>query len=176
MGDNLYRTFGLLIAQVLPGLILVLGFSPHVPLFGAWLGAAATQDITVGSAAMVLLASIAAGLVLSGARAVLFETLLNFKRGDASGPALESAAAVNDAVTAAQERIHVQHYAYYQFYGSTFIALPIAVALAVGWPATPFEVGAVVGTAVVELVLYVATVDAMRRFLAKRQSLVKAAR
>ncbi len=144
MGDNLYRTFALLIGQVLPGMLLVFAFAPHVPALQIWLGAAAEADVTVGSMVLVLFASIGTGLVLSGARFLVFERWYRIERQcDPTGPEQVSRVLPRDA-EGREETLHVQHYAYYQFYGSMAIALPIATALT-WWVPLAMPVKLVVG-------------------------------
>src|SRR4051812_31179269 len=122
--DVLNRWFALMIAQVLPGLLVIFGLSFHAPAVAHWLGVAATSSVSVGSVVLVLLASICASMMLNGARFVVFERVWPIARPD--GQATDNTAArSNPGVELAYQDIVAQHYAYYQFYGSMAVAFPL---------------------------------------------------
>ena len=70
------RQFGILIAYVIPGFVVVHGFSYHSPAVAAWLGPG--QQPTVAGFFYVTLASIACGLVISTSRWLVVDPLLHF--------------------------------------------------------------------------------------------------
>jgi len=173
MGDNLHRTFALLIAQVLPGLIVVFGVTPHVPALQQWLGAAATADISVGGTAMVVMLAIAVSVTLSGARFLVFERLCRIEAKCAAGQINDAARRLPE-VRAAEDLLVLHHYAYYQFYGSAALAWPLVVVLNLTLPVTwPVKIGILFGAVLIEYVLWASACDAMARFLTKRAAVVQ---
>lgn len=172
MGDNLHRTFALLIAQVLPGLILVFGAAPHIPALKQWLGAAAEQDLTIGGTVMVTMLAITCGVTLSGARFLIFERLCGIDQG--CELKINEAARAWPEVRAAEDVLVMHHYAYYQFYGSAALAWPLVVILnlSVSIPG-PAKAAILFGCVVIEYVLWASACDAMKRFLRKQAAVVQ---
>lgn len=68
--------FGTVIAFVAPGFIGLYALSYHVSTAKTWLDAASNKEQSVGVFLMVLLASIAIGLVISGVRQLVIDSLL----------------------------------------------------------------------------------------------------
>jgi hypothetical protein len=68
--------FGTVIAFVTPGFIGLYALSYHVPTARSWLDAATNKEQSVGVFLMVLLASIAIGLVISGMPQLVIDNLL----------------------------------------------------------------------------------------------------
>src|SRR6266511_2637234 len=67
--------FGLLIAYMIPGLIVVWGVGYVSPTVANWLGAAPPDAPTVGGFLYITIASVAAGLIVSAVRWLLIDTL-----------------------------------------------------------------------------------------------------
>lgn len=173
MGDNLYRVFALLIAQVLPGLLLVFALAPHVPALQIWLGAAATADVSVGSTALVLLTSIAGSVVVSGLRFLVFERWYGIEAKCDPCQVPQAARILAAGSEAREETLHLQHYAYYQFYGSMALVWPAAVMLTLWAPVTWTVKGiGLIVAILIEYVLCASACDAMKRFLMKRAKIL----
>lgn len=171
MSDNLYRWFGLIIAQLLPGLLVVYGLSFTSRTIREWLGTATAQQVTVGSALLVVLTAVFCGLLLSAMRFLVFERLLRVD--DGTRPA-NHAKLTEPGKEAAYTSIVVHHYAYYQFYGSAALAIPIFLLLWLVSPNGPSLKWLVVllGMPLAFGVCYVAATDAMKRFLDKRAQIL----
>jgi hypothetical protein len=121
------KNFGLLIAYVLPGFVLLYGLQPVSPVVSDWLAASPTIPASIESIFFVTVASTAAGMAVSAVRWLLVDTLHHVtgtrrpRWDDARLP--EKLEAFRNIVEA--------HYRYYQFYANTLIAslLVLLVAL-----------------------------------------------
>jgi hypothetical protein len=121
MSDSLQKSFGLVIAYVLPGFIVVAGLSWHWPALATWLRAEPTLAPTMGEFLYVVMASLGAGLIASAIRWALIDALhhatgLPAPRIDFSRLP-ERLEAFNLAVE--------HYYRYYQFYANSLVALAI---------------------------------------------------
>ncbi len=114
--------FGIVIAFLAPGFILLWGASYHVHMVQEWLKAGETGAPTVGGFLYVTLGSIAAGVAVSGFRWLLLDFILcaifkcknqelNFKHLSGKEDAFNF--------------INENHYRYYQYYANMLIAVLI---------------------------------------------------
>ena len=71
--DILNRQFGLVIAYILPGFVVLAGLAPLLPVVGDWLRA--DQTASVGAPLYALLAATAAGMVVSCFRWLLIDRI-----------------------------------------------------------------------------------------------------
>lgn len=162
MDDQLQRSFGLVIAYVLPGFIVVAGLSWHWPALAVWLRAEPTLAPTMGQFLYVAMASLGAGLTTSALRWAVIDSLHH-----ATGlpqPVID--------FSRLQQRLSafslaVEHYyRYYQFYANSLVAVLIfagcyvAAGKLVTWKLF------VVGLAL-ELVLLAASRDSLRRYYSR---------
>lgn len=115
------KTFGLLIAYVLPGFIGLCGVSPLSPTISRWLSTAPTFPAGLDSIVFVGLASIAMGMAVSAARWLLIDTLHAWT--GLPRPAWNDT--MLDRKLHAFELIVEQHYRHYQFYGNSMIAIAL---------------------------------------------------
>ncbi|MFI6155873.1 hypothetical protein ACIBCA_24670 [Kitasatospora sp. NPDC051170] len=126
--DFTISTFGLLIAYLLPGFLVLYGvsfWSPQVEgLFNTF--RAAKSD--VGLSLLMLMASLTAGLILSPMRHLLYEVWCRFgaaKLESADFQKLGEAGKLDSFRTVVDE-----HYRHHQFYGHCSLAiLPVAAGL-----------------------------------------------
>jgi hypothetical protein len=128
MGDDLKPSgldFGAIIAFVAPGFLALLGLSYHVPLVASWLNLAAAVDQGIGVFLFVLLASISLGVLVSGVRALLVDTLyLSIFPAKYRVPRPDIDWSKVDAdKLAAVISLKDYHYRYYQFYSNTAVSL-----------------------------------------------------
>ena len=152
---------------------MVFALAVHVPTLQVWLGTVATADVTIGGTVMVLMASVFLSVILNGARFLVYERVCGIEEAVKAAP-INEAARREAGVEAALDHVVLHHYAYYQFYGATSIAWPLAVLLAIDLPVTwPLKIGGLVAAALVEYILCASANDAMRRFLTKRASIVQ---
>ena len=75
MSDISSRNFGLLIAYLIPGFILIWGLGQWSPDVAAWLAGADGAGPTIGGFLIISVASIAAGMTASAIRWALIDTI-----------------------------------------------------------------------------------------------------
>lgn len=156
--DSLDRSFGLVIAFLLPGFVIVGGLSPIVPEFARWLSHDSTAP-TLGGFSYAVLASLSAGLIASGTRWLVIETL--WHRSGLQRPEFDFSRL---QVNLQAFELAVQHnYRHYQFYANSAIS-SWAVAIAhlsagLAWSALGW-----CGFLFLQAVLLAASRDCLSRF------------
>jgi len=116
--------FGLLIAYLLPGYVVVATLADHFPAVATWLGTLQTDTPTVGGFLYATLASVGAGLAVSTVRWLTIDRIHH-----ATGiqpPAWDFASLQKNLD--AFEGVVEAHFRYAQFYGGMIIALAISIA------------------------------------------------
>lgn len=123
--DVTSANFGLLIAFVLPGFILLWGTEPYSATVQGWMGRSTPEQASVGGFLYVTVASVGMGQLVSTIRWLVVDTILyrtgvprpkwNFRR-------------LKDSVAAFEQLIEI-HYRYYQWHANSLVALTIAVVL-----------------------------------------------
>ncbi len=158
------RNFGLLIAYVLPGVVVLFGMTDHSETVRSWFGVSARNAPTIGGFLYVTLASVAAGMIVSAARWLVVDWLhhrTGIQEPDWDFSALQ---ANHRAFQAMVE----SHYRYYQFYANMLVALTIAAIAQ--WPLvlTLSAKSAIFSVVAVSLaaLLHVASRDALRKYYA----------
>lgn len=166
MGELTGRGFGLVIAYLLPGFVLLLGVAELSPDVQAWLRTSAESDSpTVGSFLYVLLASLTAGLTLSAIRWAVIDSLHHHTgiiRPD------WNAAALSQNLEAFAYIVE-NHYRYYQFYANALVAILLAYPAARLHGASLLGLGYVgdIGTILLCVVLLAGSRDALRNYYAR---------
>ena len=121
---------------------------------------------------LVILTAVFFGLILSGCRFIVFE---KFGLGCRDRATVDVGQRLQ--VEPAYQNIVAQHYAYYQFYGSTCIAIPAFLVMwiptmALGWKRTALAIAIGAG---LEAILWLSACDAFGRFMKKRAAILGAA-
>ncbi len=75
MTESLDRSFGLMIAFLLPGFTCLCGFCAFSPTLAAWLSAEPSQEPSLGGFLYAVLGSLAVGLTVSAVRWATIDTL-----------------------------------------------------------------------------------------------------
>lgn len=166
MAELSARNFGLLIAYLIPGFLALWGLSFFSPTVADWLRGSGAAGPSVGGFLFVLLASIAAGMTVSGIRwAVLdrFHAATGLKRPHLNFGNLPGKLDVF-------EQINEHHYRYYQFYGNALVALLFAYPTwrlhgGGGWAAD-------LGFLLIEVVFAAGSRDALRNFYRRATQLL----
>jgi hypothetical protein len=114
--------FGPLIAYLVPGATVLLGFSQFSATLQAWFAATPTDAPTIGGFLYLTVASIAAGMTVNAVRWALLDTIHSWT--GLPLPQLDFSR-LGQNVAAFGLLIDI-HYKHYQFHGSMFIALAIA--------------------------------------------------
>lgn len=165
MADLTGKNFGLLIAYLIPGFLVVSTFSKYSQTTRIWMGADLATAPTVGGFLYITLASIAAGLAVSTVRWLI----LDFVHHHTGIPRPAWDFSNLQPNLAAFEAAVENHFRYYQFYGNVLIALCLSVATGT---ASAFLDGlhpalATGLTACVLLLFFVASRDALQKYYAR---------
>jgi len=116
------KNFGVIIAFLLPGFVLLWGLSFSNTGISRWLTEASAPSI--GGFLYATLASLALGLLISAVRWLIVDRFLKYVT---ALPEINFAKLKEDAETfAVFQGIIENHYRYYQYYSNTFVAVIIA--------------------------------------------------
>jgi hypothetical protein len=117
-------SFGILIAYLIPGFVLLWGLGGSVPFFRNWLAVPMETAPTVGDFLYATVASVAAGLLLSAFRWAVLDRL--YHATGIHAPRWDFARLAEHLP--AFEGIVSNHYRFYQAYGNSLLALLIIAA------------------------------------------------
>lgn len=165
--DVTSENFGLLIAYLLPGFILLWSLAPYSATVTTWLGQAAGDQPTVGGFLYVTLASVGLGLIVSTVRWMVIDSLLHVTgirqpRFDFSN--------LRDAVEAFNRLIEI-HFRYYQWHANSRIALLIAASLRC--TVQGFRRDELLWLIVALIVLYPGSRDTLRKYYRRVDDLLR---
>lgn len=161
--------FGPLIAYLVPGATVLVGFSQFSPVLRSWFGASPADSPTIGGFLYLTVASIAVGMTLNALRWALIDTVHAYT--GLPVPSLDfSRLGKNVEAFALLIEIHYRHY---QFMGSTLLACGIAytcyrVKLGGLWPLGWLDLAFVV----LEVIFFITSRDCLRRYYARSQQLL----
>jgi len=164
--------FGLLIAYLVPGFIVVWSLRPFLGDAQAWLGTAAEGSPTVGDFLYGTVAATAAGLVVSAVRWAVVDRL--YHRTGVSEPRWDFAKLAKRLPVF--ETLVEYHYRYYQFYANTLVALVFTSGVALMQGRLPFTTA--FGNVTLVLVvgfLIAASRDALKKYYRRVGDVVRAA-
>lgn len=170
MTDLTTKNFGLVIAFLIPGFLIVLSAESHSSLIASWLGGSIASAPTVGGFLFITLAAIAAGMMVSIVRWLLIDTIhhhTGIKRPEWNFARLpENLEAFESTVD--------NHYRYYQAYANLLVAIMVAVLLHPRFP-TEFGYSPTIGYSTITLLavlLFVASRDAMQKYYARTSAIL----
>ena len=109
--------FGPLIAYLVPGVTVLLGFSPFSPVLLSWFGAASPDAPTIGGFLYLTTASIAVGMTVSAIRWAVVDTVHSYT-GLPLPPLDYSKLGKNVEAYALLIEIHYRHYLFYSLCGT----------------------------------------------------------
>lgn len=127
MKSNLDMNFGLIIAFLLPGFILIYGLSFTYPDLKTALLYTAEDRASVAAFLLTTLASLASGLVVSALRWMILDSL--FLLCGVTKTQLEFSKLSDANIYQAFIGIVENHYRYYQYYSNAFISILVAAFL-----------------------------------------------
>lgn len=154
--------FGLVVAYLIPGFVVLWGASYLSPSLRTWLAMPPGNLPTVGGLLYVTIASLAAGMTVSAVRWAVFDALHH-----CTGvvPPRWDFAGLPERLEAYQALIEI-HYRYYQLHAHLLLALAFAYGarfFATPWRA--YRAGWVdVGFIIVSVVLFFASRDGLRKY------------
>ena len=159
MRDIFPFNFGLAVAYLIPGYVVLWGASYSSPILRTWLAMPPDNLPTAGGLLYVTVASLAAGMTVSAIRWAVFDTL-HHRTGVV--PPRWDFATLPKKLDAYQALIEI-HYRYYQLHSHLLLAFAFAYAarfFATPWRA--YRVGAVdLGFVIVSVVFFLASRDAL---------------
>lgn len=162
--------FGLLIAYLLPGFVLLQGVRPFVPGVDVLLGTPADEAATVGGFLYTTLAAVGAGMVVSTVRWLVIDTLhhaTGIRPPDWDFSLLGENAGAFDLI--------VEHYyRYYQAYANGVVSLVIVFAVRRWSLGVTSPIGALdLGLLTLSGVLFVGSRDSLRRYYTRGGQLLR---
>lgn len=165
MSELTGKNFGLLVAYILPGFVVLWGVSPFCQTVESWITTSPQNPATAAELVYVTLASLAAGMVVSAVRWLVVDHLHH-----ATGVRpLECEFANLDERVEGFQILVESHYRYYQFYANVFVAVALAyigclVSGKVGLCGGGFRD---VGVVLLELVLLASSRDALKKYYSR---------
>jgi len=162
MKDVSDKNFGVIIAFLLPGFLLLWGLSYSVTDVATWLAKSSRNDApSIGGFLYATLASLALGLMISAVRWLIVDSVLGWVT---SLPRIDFAKLKDKDAFATFQGIVENHYKYYQYYSNTLIAIVSAFGFYVcyGGQGAPWPMW--IGAVVVAVVLFFASRDALKKY------------
>ena len=160
---------GPLIAYLVPGATVLLGFSQFSVTLKSWFATTPAGVPTIGGFLYLTVSSIAAGMTVSALRWATVDTA--HRCTGLTIPSLDFSR-LGENVTAFGMLIEI-HYRHYQFYANMFVATAIAfvcyrVKLGAIWPLGWFDFGFVV----LETVFFATSRDTLRKYYVRSEQLL----
>ena len=120
--DSTSKQFGLMVAYLLPGFIVLAGIAPFAPLVAAWLQPLNQAQANLGAPVYAVLAATTIGMIVSCFRWLIIDHL-HYWTG-VRAPVWDDSR-LSERVGAFNYLVD-NHYRYYQFYANILIAIAIA--------------------------------------------------
>ena len=156
------ENFGLLIANIVPGFVALMGASYFSETVRVWLGSSPVDAPTVGGFLYVSIASVASGLTVNSVRFLVVDTIHHWT--GIRQPQWDFARLQQNI--AAYKLLVEIHYNYYQFYSGMFVALLsvyVARRLSLGFLSAPLG-WPDLGFLLVGLTYFVTSRDNLRKY------------
>lgn len=163
-------TFGPLVAYLVPGATVLLGFTPFSPTLESWFGTVPDHPPTIGGFLYLTVAALAAGMTASALRWAVIDTL--HARTGLRVPTLNFAR-LGTNVEAFSLLIEI-HYKHYLFYANMFVALSVAYVahrVSLGWAASWGLPD--IGVAALLALLFVTSRDTLTKYYSRSQQLLR---
>ena len=161
--------FGPLIAYLVPGATVLLGFSQFLPLVHGWLFGGDPGVPTIGGFLYLTVAALAIGMVVSAVRWAVIDTLHGWT-GLVMPPLDFSELGKNVEAFSLLIRIHYEHC---QFYANMLIATAVAYTCYRVNLGVPLSLGLPdLGFVLLETVFYATSRDTLRKYYTRSQQLL----
>jgi hypothetical protein len=145
--DVTEKNFGVIIAFLLPGFLLLWGLSYSRTDLASWLLNMSNKDAPlIGSFLYATIASLALGLLISAVRLAVFDGFL-YRITRLRPPDINSAKLKNKETLEAFNAAIENHYRYYQYYANSLIAIALAAGYYVatkGLPSTTITISVII--------------------------------
>ena len=161
------KNFGLLIAFVLPGFVLLWGIAPYSTTISGWIGNTTGNLPTVGGFLYVTLASVGLGQLVSTLRWLVIDTL-HHRTG--VRPAHFDFGRLRNSIDAYDRLIEI-HYRYYQWHANGLVAVTLASLM--HWVARGFRFGEFTLIVLIDLLLYLGSRDTLSKYYRRVDDLVR---
>ncbi len=169
MRDITSDSFGLLIAYLIPGFIILWGLSQFSPDVQGWMGTSENDGHTIGGFLYGTVAAVATGLTASTVRWLLIDPLHHWTGVKVPAWDLHEL----HARTTAFEILIEIHYRYYQFYANTFVALPFAAIAR--WTDDGFRWLELAGLIVLMALFFAGSRDTLAKYYGRVDAMLKRA-
>ena len=171
MNENASDNFGLFVAYLIPGATVIWGLSQFSPELQSWFAATPQNAPTIGGFLYLTVASLAAGMIVSAIRWVIMDSI--HARTGLAMPRLDFSR-LGPNVEALSLLIEI-HYRHYLFYSNAQVATAIAyicyrVHAGFSRPWGWLDIGVFA----LEIVLFAASRDTLRRYYSRSQQLLSA--
>jgi hypothetical protein len=159
MKDLSEKNFGLLIAYIVPGAIVLVGLAAFIPTVQAWLINPSKATPSIGGFLFVTLASVAAGMTASAVRWATVDRLHHWT--GIEKPVWDDSKLFERLE--AFEALVEAHYRYYQFHSNTLVAMLFSYA---AWRPSLGNrpLGSDLGIVLLSAIFYAVSRDNLRRY------------
>ena len=120
--DSTSKQFGLMVAYLLPGFIVLAGIAPFAPLVAAWLQPLSQAQANLGAPVYAVLAATTIGMIVSCFRWLIIDHVHHWT---GVRPPVWDDSRLSERVGAFNYLVD-NHYRYYQFYANILIAVAVA--------------------------------------------------
>ena len=161
------RSFGILIAYIIPGWIVLLGMSYRVDSVAGWVSGSVSASPTIGGFLYSTLASIGLGVATSTIRWLTVDSAMKHL---GVRPKKVKFNELRDRYQAMTMLID-GHYRYYQFHGNLMVALPISMSFR--WASSRFSITEAMLITLIWIVLFLGAKDSLAKYYQRSTELLR---
>lgn len=170
MRDVTTANFGLLIAYVVPGLIVLFGVEPCFPMVSEWFHGTSVDGPTVGGFLFVTVVAVGLGQIVSTTRWMLLDSIHHLT--GVRKPRLRFDR-LGESVLALEQLIEM-HYRHYQWHGNALIAINAC------WALRSYHHGmsktGVLAVIAVDMILFAGSRDTLQKYYRRAEELLNGGR
>jgi len=158
--------FGAVIAFLAPGFIVFGTYLRHLPQNERWIDVAAPKDQGLGSFSLVVLASLAVGLVVSGLRDLIIDwPLRQFRKKKRVKPIAVDWSKITKDNLKYLLLARDNYFRFYQFYANSAVGLAISAIANAVWSMPSWRLGLLTMEVLVIVALVIAAARELTRYL-----------
>ena len=171
MKDVSDKNFGVIIAFLLPGFLLLWGLSNSIESIARLLASSSDKDApSVGGFLYATLASLSLGLLLSAARWLIVDHLLGWI--GVRDPGLIYENLKDKDRYAAFLGVVENHYRYYQYYANTLVAILVAFGVHLMFGKQPATISVWIAVLAVSAALFLGARDSLKKYYSRAHSVL----